>query len=178
MTKILKKKEKGMNRHWKNYIDKDYLGSHNLEKDEEMILTIEKFVGDEGVMNKESSTKVPKPVLYFKENVPKMIMNITNGNTISALYGSHPEQWIGKKIQIFATQVKAFGKVQDALRVRDVKPKEDVDVTQALAKLNATTSKEELRQCYLSLSEAERNNVQVVKLANAIKKEKYENTQS
>jgi hypothetical protein len=177
MTKILKKKEKGMNRHWKNFLDKDYLGSHNLEKDEEMILTIEKFVGDEGVMNKESGTKVPKQVLYFKENVPKMIMNITNGNIISALYGSHPEQWIGKKIQIFATQVKAFGKLQDALRVRDVKPKEDVDVTEALAKINATKTKEELRQCYLSLSEAERNNVQVVKLANNIKK-KYENTQS
>lgn len=177
MTKILKKKEKGMNRHWKNYIDKDYLGSHNLEKDEEMILTIEKFVGDEGVMNKESSTKVPKPVLYFKENVPKMIMNITNGNTISALYGSHPEQWIGKKIQIFATQVKAFGKLQDALRVRDVKPREDIDVSLAFAKLDKATTKEELRQCFVSLSESERNNVQVVKYTNNLKA-KYENTQS
>lgn len=177
MTKILKKKEKGMNRHWKNFLDKDYLGSHNLEKDEEMILTIEKFVGDEGVMNKESSTKVPKPVLYFKENVPKMIMNITNGNTISALYGSHPEQWIGKKIQIFATQVKAFGKLQDALRVRDVKPKEDIDTSVAIAKLDATKSKEELRQCFLSLSEAERTNAQVVKHTNNLKAT-YENTQS
>lgn len=177
MTKIINKKEKGLNRHWKNFIDKDYLGSHNLEKDEEMILTIEKFVGDEGVMNKESSTKVPKPVLYFKENVPKMIMNITNGNTITALYGSHPEDWIGKKIQIYATQVKAFGKLQDALRVRDVKPKEAIDPTSAMAKLNATKTSEELRATYLSLTEAERNNVQVVKLANTLKSQ-YENSQS
>ena len=177
MTKILNKKEKGMNRHWKNFLDKDYLGSHNLEKDEEMILTIEKFVGDEGVMNKESSTKVPKPVLYFKENVPKMIMNITNGNTISALYGSHPEQWIGKKIQIFATQVKAFGKLQDALRVRDVKPKETIDTKNAITKLNSTKTKEELKETYLSLSEAERTNAEVVKVANSLKVQ-YENTQS
>ena len=176
MAKIINKKEKGLNRHWKNFIDKDYLGSHNLEKDEEMILTIEKFVGDEGVMNKESNTKVPKPVIYFKENVPKMIMNMTNGNTITALYGSHPADWIGKKIQIFATQIKAFGKLQDALRVRDIKPREAIDPSVALSKLQATVNSEDLRNCYLGLTEEERNHKDVIKLANELKKN-YANVQ-
>jgi hypothetical protein len=126
-TKIIHRKEKGQNRHWKNFLDKDYLGSHNLEKGEEMLLTIQKFEGEEMVKSKDGAA-TPKPVLYFVENVPKMIMNITNGNTISALYGTHPDQWIGKQIQVYAASVKAFGKVQDALRIRDFVPAIKVDV--------------------------------------------------
>jgi hypothetical protein len=81
-TKIIRKKTKAGNRHWKNFLDKDYLGSHNLEKGEEMLLTIERFEGEELVtkVGGDSNEKVPKPVLYFREDVPKMIMNITNGN--------------------------------------------------------------------------------------------------
>ena len=36
-----------------------------------MLLTISKFVGEEGVQATDGS-KNPKPVLYFQENVPKM----------------------------------------------------------------------------------------------------------
>lgn len=126
-AKIITKIEKGQNRHWKNFLDKDYLGSHNLEKGEEMLLTIEKFVGEETIKSKDGSATI-KPVLYFLEDVPKMIMNITNGNTISTLYGTHPEGWIGKQIQVFAASVRAFGKQQDALRIRDFVPAIKVDV--------------------------------------------------
>jgi hypothetical protein len=175
MTKILNKKIKGANRHWKNFIDKDYLGSHNLEKGEEMLLTIEKFVGEEEVKGTDGKATM-KMVLYFKEDVPKMILNITNGNTIALLYGTHPEDWVGKKVQIFATPVKAFGKVQDALRIRDVIPKAPVDNKDALAKIRTATSKENLKEIFLSLSQAERNNAEVVKLTNELKA-KYESTQ-
>lgn len=149
-TKIIKKKEKGTNRHWKNFLDKNYLGSHNLEEGEELLVTIEKFEGEEEVKTADGKAS-NKTVLYFKENVPKMIMNITNGNTISALYGSHPDKWIGKQIQIFATPVKAFGKTQDALRVRDFIPKIAVNSNTHIAKLTTAQTLEELKEVFKSL---------------------------
>jgi len=155
-TKIITKKEKGTDRHWKNYLDKDYLGSHNLEKGEEMLLTIAKFEGEEEVQSADGSKK-PKPVLYFKEDVPKMIMNITNGNTISSLYGSHPDGWIGKQIQVYATPVKAFGKTQDALRIRDFIPKIEVDVATYKAKLEKATSLDELKKIWVGFPVSVRN---------------------
>lgn len=158
-TKILNKKLKGQNRHWKNFIDKDYLGSHNLEEGEEMLLTIEKFEGEEMVVKVggKKDEKVPKQVLYFKEDVPKMIMNITNGNTIASLYGSHPDQWVGKQIQVYATPVKAFGKTQDALRVRDFVPRHNVDVGSFVSKLELATTLDELKNIWVSFPASARN---------------------
>jgi len=176
MSKIIKKIEKGGNRHWKNFLDKNYLGSHNLEQGEEMLLTIDKFVGEEEVKATDGS-KQTKPVLYFKEDVPKMIMNITNGNTITALYGSHPDNWIGKKIQIFSTPVRAFGKTQEALRIRDVVPQSKVDNKDALHKLEMATTQEELKTAYLALSLEERNDTEVIKLANNLRA-KYASSKS
>lgn len=158
--KILTKKEKGTNRHWKNFLDKDYLGSHNLEKGEEMLLTIERFAGEEEVTTADG--KKQKQVLYFEEDVPKMILNITNGNVLTQLYGSHPEQWIGKQIQVYATPVKAFGKVQDALRIRDFVPKIKVDVAGYTAKLAAAKSLEELKTIWSKFPVSARNDKDLI----------------
>lgn len=149
-VRILKKKEKGTNRHWKNFVDKAYLGSHNLEAGEEMLLTIAKFEGEELVqkVDGKKDEKVAKQVLYFKEDVPKMIMNITNGNTLANLYGSHPDGWIGKQIQIYAAKVNAFGKTQDALRIRDFVPKHAVDTSAYAAKLEAARTVADLKKIW------------------------------
>lgn len=159
-VKILTKVEKGAHRHWKNFLDKDYLGSHNLEKGEEMLLTIEKFVGEEEVATADG--KKTKQVLYFKEDVPKMIMNVTNGNIMTGLYGSHPDRWIGKQIQIYATPVKAFGKTQDALRIRDFVPKIAVDVKGITAKLEAAKTQDELKNLWVSLPVSARNDKELI----------------
>lgn len=166
-TKILTKKEKGSNRHWKNFLDKDYLGSHNLEKGEEMLLTIERFVGEEEVTTADG--KKQKQVLYFEEDVPKMILNITNGNILTQLYGSHPEQWIGKQIQVYATPVKAFGKVQDALRIRDFVPKIKVDVAGYTAKLAAAKNLEELKTIWSKFPVSARNDKDLIKSKDELK---------
>lgn len=147
-TKIINKKIKATNRHWKNFVDKNYLGSHNLEEGEEMLLTIEKFVGEEEVTTADG--KKTKQVIYFKEDVPKMILNITNGNTISSLYGPHPDNWVGKQIQLHAASVKAFGKTQDALRIRNFIPKRDVDVAVYMSKLDIAKTLPELQKIWVS----------------------------
>lgn len=159
-VRILSKKEKGANRHWKNFLDKEYLGSHNLETGEEMLLTIEKFEGEETVKTAEGE-KV-KQVLYFNEDVPKMIINITNGNTLASLYGPHPENWIGKQIQVYAASVKAFGKTQDALRIRDFVPRISVDVASFAAKLDAAKDLDDLKKIWTSFPTSARNDKDLI----------------
>lgn len=166
-TKILTKKIKATNRHWKNFLDKDYLGSHNLEKGEEMLLTIDKFAGEEEITTKDG--KKVKQVLYFKEQVPKMILNITNGNMMTKLYGSHPDGWIGKQIQVYATEVKAFGATTDALRIRDFVPKIEVDIMGSIAKLQTAKTLTELKNIWTKLPVSARNNTVLIKSKDEIK---------
>ena len=168
MTKIINKKIKAVNRHWKNFLDKNYLGSHNLEEGEEMLVTIEKLVGEEEVKGTDGKASV-KPVLYFKEDVPKMIMNITNGNTISALYGSHPDKWVGKQIQLFSASVKAFGKTQDALRVRDFKPVQKVETQQWIANLDQASTLSELADIWKGFPLVVKSNKEVENYKNSLK---------
>ena len=147
MSSTITKKEKGLNRHWKNFKDKDYLGSHNIEKDEEMVLTICKYEGEENVQTpdgKAMTTQVCQ-VLYFHEEAPKMILNITNSNMLSHLYGTHPEDWIEKKISIIVANIKAFGKQQDALRIRDIIPSQELDLVECVRKLDEAKNRDELK---------------------------------
>jgi len=170
-VKILTKKEKGANRHWKNFLDKDYLGSHNLEKGEEMLLTIARFEGEEmvQVQGGKSGEKAPKQVLYFEENVPKMILNVTNGSTIANLYGTHPEQWIGKQIQIYAASVRAFGKTQEALRVRDFVPKIAIDLDLYSSKLMEAKTLADLKRIWTSFPTSARNDKELIKRKDDLK---------
>lgn len=169
--KIITKKEKGLNRHWKNFVDKDYLGSHNLEVGEEMLLTIAKFEGEELVqkIGAKQDEKVAKQVLYFKENVPKMILNITNGTVIANLYGSQPEKWIGKQVQVYAASVKAFGKVQAALRVRDFVPKIAVDIEGFSERLSVAENLEQLKIIWSAFPVSARNDAVLVREKDRIK---------
>lgn len=172
-VRIITKKEKSTSRHWKNFLDKDYLGSHNLEKGEEMLLTIEKFEGEEMVqrVDGKKDEKVPKQVLYFTEDVPKMILNITNASTIASLYGSHPDQWIGKKIQVYATPVKAFGKTQDALRIRDFVPKKTVDTEKYAEKLAQAKDVNDLKKIWTKLPVSAREDAKLIKMKDELKKQ-------
>lgn len=168
MAKIIKRKEKGNNRHWKNNLDKAYLGAHNLEEGEEMELTIVKFEGEEEVQMQDGS-KSPKMVLYFSEDVPKMILNITNASTISALYGVHSEQWINKKIRVFAITGKFFGKTQEALRVRDIIPEREVDIVACAEKMNACTKKTELKALWEGWPKSVQNHPELITLKESLK---------
>ena len=165
---ILTKKVKGQNRHWKNYVDKEYLGSHNLEKGEEMLLTIAKFEGEEKVKTQDGEKTAR--VLYFKEEAPKMILNITNGNMLTHLYGSHPEDWVGKAIQVFATPVKAFGTTQDTIRIRDFVPKRTVDSDKHAKALEGVKTLDELKAVWVKLPASVRNDAEMIKKKDALKK--------
>lgn len=68
-----------------------------------------------------ANEKATKPVMYFAE-VPKgIVLNKTNGDTITALYGP-VENWIGQRVTLFSTVERSFGKQRGVVRVRPKAP--------------------------------------------------------
>ena len=59
-----------------------------------------------------------KPVLYFEEPLKPMVLNKTNGKTIANLHGSETDNWPGKRIILYPTEVDFRGETVDAIRVR------------------------------------------------------------
>jgi hypothetical protein len=63
-----------------------------------------------------------KPVISFEETDKGLVLNKTNANTISSLYGPDTDDWSGKRVTLFATEVDFQGKQTLAIRVRMKKP--------------------------------------------------------
>ena len=138
--------------HWKSYFDHEYIGGFSLT-DMDAIVTISKYA-QETVVNAKQKTESVKFVLYVKDTKGehKMILNATNAKNIEvALRTPDPEKWIGKKIQLYSERGTWFGKESDALRVRDVAPKVEVDVTEDLKALNNCNTLSKLPTVYKSL---------------------------
>lgn len=107
--------------HWKKLTNPNYLGAYSLENGQDIILTIS-YVRGEKVMGTDGKED-DCAVCHFAENVKPMVLNSTNMKTISKLYGSpYIEDWVGKKVQIGAEWVKAYGNIVEALRVRNIIP--------------------------------------------------------
>lgn len=103
--------------HWKKLHNPDYLGAYALDPGKDMIVTI-KNVANEKVTGPDGK-KEECMVMRFTENVKPLIVNATNAKTIQKMYKTpYIEEWQGRKIQLFVDQVKAFGEVVEALRIR------------------------------------------------------------
>ena len=94
-----------------------YLKSGDLEED--MRLTIKSLTQENLGQGDEQEVK---PVLYFQEIEKGMVLNKTNCDTISNLYGPETDDWTGKRITIFATEVEFRGRQTLALRIRMRQP--------------------------------------------------------
>jgi len=64
-----------------------------------------------------------KPVLYFGEEAKGLVLNKTNGKIIGSLHGSETDNWPGKRIILYPTEVDFRGETVDAIRVRRQTPK-------------------------------------------------------
>ena len=110
-----------MKTHWRKLKDTNYLGSWDVV-DKELILTI-KNIETKKVSTPDGKTE-ELPVMTFTEDYKPTILNATNFKNIAKAHGSNfIEDWIGKKISIYITSVKAFGSVVDALRIKPSAPK-------------------------------------------------------
>lgn len=106
--------------HYQEYF-KTFLGGWSFENGDET-LTIKK-IGEEEMYDAETGGKKKGLVLHFEELDLPMVLNVTNAETIADVCESDKiADWIGKKIIVGTSKIKAFGKMHDAIRVRNVKP--------------------------------------------------------
>lgn len=109
---------------YREFYEKDYLGSWNIPESGELTLTIVKcFQGE--LNNPGTKKKTKKPVLHFQETEKGMALNVTNGKTIATLYGNYVEAWPGKCITLFKSMTRNPGGGDDVecLRIRPTIPK-------------------------------------------------------
>ena len=112
--------------HWKKLTNPDYIGAYAFEHNEEKTGTIcevkqEMVAGADG--KKESCT-----VIHFTErDLKPLILNRTNAKMITKLYKTgFIDEWVGKRVTMVVRQVKAFGDVVDAVRIKPEIPKAPV----------------------------------------------------
>lgn len=111
--------------HYKSLFNPNYLGGYSFNPGEELVATIssvavETVVGVGG--KKEDCT-----VIRFAEDMKPLIMNKTNGKSISKVAGSpYTEDWAGVKIQMYFDPSVKFGKeTTGGIRVRETAPREE-----------------------------------------------------
>ena len=116
---------------WQSTRDVNFVGSYDLIVGvddnnqpiyKDRIVTIDYVNAKEEVMDAQTNKKVEKTVAHFKDkDVKPMILNTTNKKGIETATGTiFLEKWAGKQVLLTVEQVKAFGKVQPALRVKPV----------------------------------------------------------
>ena len=111
-----------MKTHWKKMFNTDYLGSWDLEQEQDRIVTITKV--DKTMVKSAQNPKGEEcPVIHFAEFEKPMVLNVTNCKTIEKMFGPMIEDWPKQRVTLFVKKrVKAFGDYVDALRVRPTSP--------------------------------------------------------
>lgn len=96
----------------------DYFPSTYIKADEldgDVTYTI-KAVKPENVGQGKNAER--KPIVYFEEIEKGLVLNKTNGHTIETQHGPETDDWIGKRITLYATEVEFQGEVMLGIRVR------------------------------------------------------------
>jgi len=108
--------------HWKKLNNPDYLGAYALDPDKDLVV-LTKNVKQEVVTGPDGK-KEECTVMYFSEKgIKPMILNVTNAKVITKLLDTpYIEDWAGHKVAIYIAEVKAFGELVDALRIRPKLP--------------------------------------------------------
>lgn len=63
-----------------------------------------------------------KPVLYFEKAKKGLVLNVTNSKKIQQIVGSaETDEWVGKKIVLYASETEYAGDTVPCIRVRAAK---------------------------------------------------------
>ena len=107
--------------HWKKMVNTNYIGAHDLQPGQELIVTIES-ISRENVKNQDGKEE-QCVVMRIKGAKKPMILNKTNMRIITKLFGTpYIEDWSGRKVIIYAAKVRAFGEMIEALRIKNQLP--------------------------------------------------------
>lgn len=112
--------------HWKNLANYDYLGAYSLEGiASEITITISDIKKERVTATGGKSEDCV--VSYFEEEevdgvtIKPMVFNKTNCQTLETMFGPYIEEWVGKKITVFATTTKFQRDVVPCLRIKNTK---------------------------------------------------------
>jgi len=106
--------------HWKKAFNRDYLGAHDLDEGKDLVAVIDHVEVREVT---DASGKQNCNVAVFTTKIKPMILNVTNCKVIKKFATSnYIEDWKNIPVQIYSKDVKAFGEVVEALRIREKQP--------------------------------------------------------
>ena len=92
-------------------------------KEHELTITEVKLMS---VTNRDDHSKVDTKIeLAFMDRAKTLLLNKTNAASISSMHGDDAEEWVGKRITLYPTQVEFQNKTVDAIRIREILPKAD-----------------------------------------------------
>ena len=99
-------------------MDRRFLSSLDLIGMGEVELTIDRVEHHDKIEYANESSAENVNLIYFKGTDKPLALNVTNIKAIVYLLkSSKVSDWEGKKIKVVAKEVKAFGKIQSAVRV-------------------------------------------------------------
>jgi hypothetical protein len=109
--------------HWKKlFPDQPYLGAWDFEDvDGGVSLTIRE-IKVEALHTDRGDEQ--KPVVYFEKTEKGLVLNKTNAKTIAGLYGTNVDEWVGRRVELYATECQAFGERKECIRIKPTVPKE------------------------------------------------------
>ena len=84
---------------------------------EPITLTIE-YVGMNKIANGDGREQ-EKPVAYFKGHKSGLVLNGTNWDALTDLFGDDSQDWIGHAIELYPTKTQFGSKTVPAIRVRE-----------------------------------------------------------
>lgn len=109
--------------HWKTFHSPDYIGAYAFQPGETKVLTIS-HASQEKVMGNSGKSDDCLVVHWQGSDEKPLIVNATNAKAIQAVAGSgYIEDWQGVAIELYTTEVTAFGETRDAVRVKKYPPR-------------------------------------------------------
>lgn len=100
------------------HMDRRFLSSLDLIGAGEVTLTVDRVEHLDLIEYANGNTEKDVNLIYFTETNKPLSLNATNIKAIISILGTNKvAEWKGKQIKLAAKKVKAFGKMQDAVRV-------------------------------------------------------------
>ena len=113
--------------------------SGDMVKDRPATMTI-KEVKIESLPSIKTGKEENKVILCFEESKKPLILNATNAKRLAKLFGRDTDTWAGQVVELYAEEVKAFGALHNAARIRESK---HVKMAQAAKKQAAESTPEQ-----------------------------------
>lgn len=94
---------------------RDYVSAEEF-KGKDVTLTIAGIALED--LQLRAGGKKRKPVLSFRETRKKLVLNVTNAESIARIHGVRAEEWLGKPITLYPTQAQFGRETVSCIRVR------------------------------------------------------------